>query len=164
MTIPTDDLSAVRRVQAAIRHSIARTNDAQSRGDNDFIFIGYVETIMWACALDDLLAAMDPEYVARRNGEEAGRILRGFRWARNQGIHRLLVLHRDETDDLAVSPVWRTRSDFSVKIKKQEYNERAYDEFVAGRVVGSTLAAVQDFLWMRARPGMYAERPPWLTR
>jgi hypothetical protein len=170
MAIPTDDLSAVRRVQAAIRESVARTRKASEGRDNDFVFIGYVETIVWACALDDLLTKMDPDYEERRNADPGGQVLRGMRWARNQGVHQLLALHRDGGGlafpatfpaTFPYQPVWLDRTATAPKAKRQPANEQAYDQFVAGKSVAETLDGVQSFLWERAIPNQFAEDLPW---
>jgi hypothetical protein len=164
-----DDLSSVRRVQGAIRHAVARTEAAREKRDSDFVFVGYVETTMWATALDDLLTAMDPEYVRRRDVDEGGQALRGLRWARNQGVHQLVALHKmseGRTYPLTyprryVEPVWLARAETAPLAKPQRQNEQAYDDHIAGRTVSSTLATVHDFLWMRAIPNQYREQLPW---
>jgi len=149
---------------------MARTEKAEGERDNDFVFIGYVETTLWACALDDLLQS-DPTYVGRRDEDPGGRILGGLRWARNQGVHQLINLHEDRggftfpmsfPTRTTFEPVWLSRGEAAVsKARPQPDNEERYDSFVAGRSVGGTLEAAQDFLWMRALPS--APNPlPWL--
>jgi hypothetical protein len=171
--MPTDDLSAVRRVQLALREAVARTNHASGRRDDDLVFIGYVETTMWACALDELLPKIDPEYEGRRDEDPGGQVLRGLRWARNQGVHQLMGLHRDAGGftfpltfpaSTSFAPVWLQRSETKGHPRPQPQNEQAYDKHVAGQLVAATLTNAQRFLWEKAIPGQYVERLPWEVR
>jgi hypothetical protein len=154
----------------AIRHSVSRTRLASDNRDNDLVFVGYVETTVWTCALDDLLRKMDPTYEGRRDADSGGRILRGMRWARNQGVHQLVALHRDGGGltfpmtfpaTFPFAPVWLERSEAARKAKSQPNNELAYDRYVAGHLVSATLTEVQAFLWERAIPNQYSESLPW---
>ncbi len=170
MTVPTSDLSAVRRVQTAIRHAVARTQLGIEQNDHDLVFIGYVETVVWACALDELLERMEPgAYAERRDGDPGGQVLRGLRWARNQGVHQLLVLHRQVGGMMLpmILPggpsvlVWAERSQAVPNARSQPKNERPYDQFVAGNQVAATLADAQRFLWERAIPNPFVDALPW---
>ncbi len=125
---------------------------------------------MWACALDELLPKMDPDYEERRSEDPGGRVLRGLRWARNQGVHQLMDLHRDGGGltfpvtfpaTFPFAPVWLRRSDTAPRARPQPENEQAYDTYVADQLVATTLADVQSFLWERAIPNQYVERLPW---
>lgn len=142
---------------------------ASKERDNDLVFIGYVETTLWVCALDDLLVKADPNYEVRRDGDEGGNVLRGLRWARNQGVHQLIALHRDAGGfkfpmtfpaSTTFEPVWLPRSEVPPPDQRQHSGE-AYDLHVACRSVYATLHQAQDFLWMRAMPDT-GEPPPWL--
>lgn len=166
--IPTDDLSAVRRAQTAIRQAVARTDLAAESRDSDLVFVGYVETVVWACALDELLERMEPgTYAERRDADPGGRVLRGLRWARNQGVHQL-ALHENAKGirfpmtfpvRFDFNPVWRDRS-VSPNARRGIDNERAYDAEVAGKPVAYTLTAARNFLFERARPNPFLESLP----
>lgn len=170
MTIPTDDFSAIRRAQTAIRQAVARTQQAAEQRDSDLVFVGYVETVVWACALDDLLRKMEPgSYAERRDADPGGRVLRGLRWARNQGVHQLIALHRNADGAtfpmtfpvrFDFNPIWHQRT-IAPKARPDERSERAYDAEVAGKPVAWTLTAAQGFLWERAIPSPFTETLPW---
>jgi hypothetical protein len=169
--IPTDDFSAVRRAQTAIRNAVGRTRQAEGSQDSDLIFVGYVETVMWFCALDDLLEQMETEtYAKRRDADSGGRVLRGLRWARNQGVHQLMSLHRIAGGltfpmtfpaRFDIHAVWLERSETAPRARRQPSNEVPYEQYVAGRSVAETIGAAQQFLWERAIPGFYKDQLPW---
>ena len=89
--------SACGAVQVAIRQAISRTGQASDLPDHDhdLVFIGYIETTMCACALDELLPKMDLDYEERRDGDHGGRVLRGPAMGQKPGVHQLMALHRD---------------------------------------------------------------------
>ena len=117
---------------------------------------------MCAVALDD-----DTE---RRDADQDGQVLRGLRWARNQGLHELVNLHRvaggltfPMTFPIRFSNnlVWLERSETAPNAWSNARNERAYDQFVARRSVEGTLRAAQRFLWDRAIPDRFVAQLPW---
>lgn len=151
----------IRRAQAALREALARLRVAGDEHDSDRVFAASTETAMWCTALDDLLQKADAEYEERRDADAGGRIVRGLRFARNVGVHRLLAVHlweqRPSSPSVSSSEApkearWRPRDELEQAPWRNPDNETAYDDYVAGRAVLDTVTAAQDFLWMRAMP------------
>ena len=160
---------AVRRTQAAIREALSRMDKASCARDLDLFSSSAVEASMWMLALDEHICVGDPTYEQRRDCDPGGQILRGLRWARNAAVHELVEIHDTRTGKTAPVPAsfelasWRQRNSLSGQLTSQPKNERAYDSYVAGRLVQESLRQAQDFLWMRAiarAPG--AEDMSWL--
>jgi hypothetical protein len=101
--------------------------------------------------------------------DPGGRVLRGLRWARNQGVHQLIALHENAKGisfpmtfpvRFDFNPVWRDRS-VSPKAWRGVDDERTYDAEVSGKPVVYTRAAAQTFLFERAIPNPFVESLPW---
>ena len=89
-----EETSSFRRGQVGLSDAMERLSVAFGSQDGDRFFLAAVEAAMWAVAMDDHLASDDANYTHRRSRDPAGPVLRGLRWARNQGIHNLLSVHR----------------------------------------------------------------------
>lgn len=174
MEFDSDVDTGIRRAQTAMKDALARCADSFDHSDIDRMFIGYVETVAWACALDELLDS-DAEYVRRRNQDEGGKILLGLRWTRNKGLHELVSMHGIArlSSTGVPSPVfrgspgltasWLPRSDVVLRSQtgRGAKSGSDYDNYVAGREIWPTLREARNFLWLRARPVGFQEVMPW---
>ena len=162
-------VQAMRRVQTAIRESLARMDRAWEMKDRDHFYGATVETAMWIAAVDEHLRS-DSGYRARRDSEAGGRIVLGMHVARNAALHNLVEIHEDRggltfpmTFPVSFSgATWRSRSALEGAVKAQKSALNAYDECVAGNDVQQTLRKAQEFVWMRALPTGQVDEPEWL--
>ena len=112
--------------------------------------------------------ATDPEYVGGvESVHEGGQALRGLRWARNQGVHQLVALHKmseGRTYPLTysrryVEPVWLAARNGAPR--QAPTAERAGVRRPHSGANSKFDLEVQEFLWMRAIPNQYREELPW---
>ena len=128
-----------------------------AKGDTDGVYCSAVESVVWACALDDILGQAEPGYEARREADIDGRLLVGIRWARNRGVHNVLSLHEVHHGPpvYVTYPerwwdfTWLDRDRIPTAGRPAPLQERAYDEHLSGESVEATLASVYRFLTTR---------------
>jgi hypothetical protein len=138
----------LRGLRDAVARFGAATNGLAER-DEDGVMAAVAEAAMWACALDQRWWKR-VGYEGRREGDPDGRLLPGLRWARNQGVHQLVALHRVSDRAGMGFPLsfpmsfgwqvtWLSRDQVPEEDRIDERLRAAYDEHLAGRPVRGTL-------------------------
>jgi hypothetical protein len=164
-----EETSSLRRGQTALRDAMVRLHLANDAQDGDRFFAAAVEASMWAVAMDDFLKDEDASYASRRDADPAGQIVLGLRWARNQGIHNLMSVHRMESGrtyprvypmTYEVIAKWLPRNLVPKELKlPQKANKENYDAAIVGTNVLDTLERAREFFWIRAIPSRFDPLP-----
>ncbi|MBC7594728.1 MAG: hypothetical protein H7288_12440 [Kineosporiaceae bacterium] len=152
---PTGLARAIQRYDAA---------KASAAHDRDDLLIPCLEALWWARALDEHLDAGD--YRARRDANEAGRVLGGIRWARNRGNHDFtpVLEWQDGLTWPATWPVnwgdykWVSTEDLAVtgRSGKDRPGMQAYTAHPSGQPVQNAL--YQTEIWLRSEAQSHSPR------
>jgi hypothetical protein len=107
MPLDSDERTAIRRANLGITDALSRCSHYMTDGDEDRMYTGYVEAVMWVRSLDELYTRSSPGYIDRRDPDPGGQIVHAICWARDKGIHQLVNLHGTADrpqDDLGLGP------------------------------------------------------------
>jgi hypothetical protein len=156
---PSPATSAATAVASAADAAISRLYHAAIAGGPIFAPLG--EALTWLCSLDDLLAAADPAYRARRDAHPDGRVVPGLRWARNQAVHGETVVEMHWLRPGSGGGImagglsglgsvnsftWGARAGIPPPGKPQPKNEATYDQYVAGHEFATVISPARIFL------------------
>ena len=120
------------------------------------------EALFWLVALDDLLEDVGGElYRNERDADDAGRLMRGLRYARNQVAHGTLVATLVDVNpdnavldvmildqarlDTPIRLIWLARREFPEPTRDQRGADEVYDAELAGKPLLDTLARAVRF-------------------
>ena len=158
----SDRPTAVRRALRGLSDSTAGVSQFMSAGDVDLMYMNLVEAVMWVRALNDLFEG-DTGYVESHE-TYPGKIVAALEWTRDKSLHQLAVFHDAQPrldHGLVLGPVFPdgrhavwlpsdgVRLPDPLPRGGDERKRKIYDEALAGRPICSTLAEVQNFLFMQ---------------
>lgn len=112
--------------------------------------------LFWACALDEQLARMSPEYRSVRNGDRRGELLVGMKLGRNAIAHGVMPvvlpaqgLTGPLTAPLSTAPVsWSTYEVVQAGLSNapRPYDRSVWEQRMSGRPIAPTLAHAWEWL------------------
>lgn len=135
---------------------------ALEQGSTEGLFVAATESNLWLVAVDEWHERQGGPYAQERSQDPGGQVLRALRWARNQGVHNLVAVHRPvygmtfpATFPLTFPStlVWRDPADVPELRKHQPRNLNAYRSIV-GLPVRETFLQARQFLSTAKLPGV----------
>lgn len=153
-------LSGLRDALVLLQHTNDTLDGASAVGTSAF----------WACALDEQLRAVDPEYERRRDEDAGGRLLPGIRLVRNAVTHGAVVAVEQTHavrlatafTHLAYRPLEDVLRDWigtRIQNKEVQRQDEIYRTQIAGTPVLDTMVAAFD--WFVGDTGLTTNDFPW---
>jgi len=146
-------------------------NDSERRAANPVMWSALGETVIWICALDEVLSQRDKAYDKRRNATPGGHVIPGLRFIRNHLLHGepIFILSRRPTlssalqysaemfmprflsgtlraDDILYYHMTWIDADLLPRSGRSQFQEKTYRDYLSNGLVVLSISVALDFL------------------